>query len=845
MKKIYGLLIFLFLFAFSVILLTTPSIGKLLKYSGTNWINFLIAKTDVGLGNVDDTSDLNKPVSTATQTALNPKENFSNKGIANGYAPLGADGKVLSSQITATTTNSSSNRNSEVNSAVTGYATLAQAITTVGTRQVTLNVNTPQTCNSVIATDKNTTLEFTNAGKIIWSAGCSLTINSKILAERIQILSGFNNTNLIVSGGMDKIYPEFFGASGDYILLSGAINPRPTDNSPAFQLMLDVVRTPVSAILTTAESGTVRLDGKTYFFSTNIVVNNAVIMEGVSMRASVLQFAPNTSGIRINGRLTEDGGVKPYERNGDSSVLRNFTITSSVGADTHTVNIGAGLTLTRTTGSIFFADVNGLNTGISSGYTVSVNNWDWVIKSRVSDDVVTLFPYRLNFTRSGINTGYFAYPATTQAQANKLIGAKIIFPTDRVAKTIISATVSGRATTLVFNGADIPAGYSGDAEINELPLRAANSVRFNQWSGVDARINIVAENLYVTGFAGHGVRADTQAYPSSQFDAQPNTNNATFTRIFADSNHGAGFYARGLNSNNMRINQLNTGNNAMSVYDSSFLGNHYITTHSNSDRQGTWIGISPTGGNTTYGSQVDFGYIEAGQPSVLLGATSVWNGGDVGTGFATYYSGAPNYGFYSGNHLERGSPNYINRQSADKLYTWFLGSQRGENFPYIFAFGARGDSWASANLGLGSNQGLSYYLTAPQSFAAFNGGWRFQYGGFNGSSTNKTPFILTTSQQPTIGAGRIVFPNGAFFGTSEGDVAELNRNTSGLTVNKNFAAETLQISANSARPTCGLTTRGTLWVKKGITGAGGTMDVPQICIKNADDTYTWRNISIQ
>jgi len=34
-----------------------------------------LAKGDVGLGNVDNTSDANKPISTATQTALNGKQN--------------------------------------------------------------------------------------------------------------------------------------------------------------------------------------------------------------------------------------------------------------------------------------------------------------------------------------------------------------------------------------------------------------------------------------------------------------------------------------------------------------------------------------------------------------------------------------------------------------------------------------------------------------------------------------------------------------------------------------------------------------------------------------------------
>lgn len=55
---------------------------------GSGWIRKTYAalktamsftKADVGLGNVDNTSDTNKPISTAQQTALNGKENISNK----------------------------------------------------------------------------------------------------------------------------------------------------------------------------------------------------------------------------------------------------------------------------------------------------------------------------------------------------------------------------------------------------------------------------------------------------------------------------------------------------------------------------------------------------------------------------------------------------------------------------------------------------------------------------------------------------------------------------------------------------------------------------------------------
>lgn len=59
----------------------------------------VLTKSAVGLGNVDNTSDANKPVSTATQTALDAKQATSEKGQANGYASLDSGGKVPVSQL--------------------------------------------------------------------------------------------------------------------------------------------------------------------------------------------------------------------------------------------------------------------------------------------------------------------------------------------------------------------------------------------------------------------------------------------------------------------------------------------------------------------------------------------------------------------------------------------------------------------------------------------------------------------------------------------------------------------------------------------------------------------------
>jgi hypothetical protein len=57
------------------------------------------ARTALAINNVDNTSDTNKPISTATQTALDAKLNTSSLGVANGAASLDSGGKVPSTQL--------------------------------------------------------------------------------------------------------------------------------------------------------------------------------------------------------------------------------------------------------------------------------------------------------------------------------------------------------------------------------------------------------------------------------------------------------------------------------------------------------------------------------------------------------------------------------------------------------------------------------------------------------------------------------------------------------------------------------------------------------------------------
>ena len=57
----------------SDVIISQPASGEFFRYDGDEWVNDTANKSDVGLGNVDNTSDANKPISTATQTALDLK----------------------------------------------------------------------------------------------------------------------------------------------------------------------------------------------------------------------------------------------------------------------------------------------------------------------------------------------------------------------------------------------------------------------------------------------------------------------------------------------------------------------------------------------------------------------------------------------------------------------------------------------------------------------------------------------------------------------------------------------------------------------------------------------------
>ena len=132
--------------------------------------NINITNNDVGLGNVDDTSDLNKPISTATQTALNAKQNTitNSDSITQGAINL----FLTTAERTKLTNTSGTNTGDQTN--ITGNAAT-----------VTTNAN----LTGVVTSTGNTTAIADNALSIAKTSGLQGAIDLK------QDLSSKNAAN--------------------------------------------------------------------------------------------------------------------------------------------------------------------------------------------------------------------------------------------------------------------------------------------------------------------------------------------------------------------------------------------------------------------------------------------------------------------------------------------------------------------------------------------------------------------------------------------------------------------------------------------------------------------------
>lgn len=160
-------------------------------------------KAAVGLGNVDNTADVSKPISTAQQAALDLKVNLSSVGAANGVASLDSGGKVPSAQLPSYVDDVLEFANLAAFPATGETGKIYVALDTnfeyrwSGSTYIRL-VSSPGTTDAL--TEGTTNLYFT-AARVLASALAGLsTATNAVISTSDSVLSAFGKLQAQISG---------------------------------------------------------------------------------------------------------------------------------------------------------------------------------------------------------------------------------------------------------------------------------------------------------------------------------------------------------------------------------------------------------------------------------------------------------------------------------------------------------------------------------------------------------------------------------------------------------------------------------------------------------------------
>ncbi|MEN9987265.1 MAG: hypothetical protein RLZZ585_304 [Bacteroidota bacterium] len=225
-----------------------------IENGGTNATTVLDAKTNLGLENVDNTSDLNKPISNATQAALDIKEDQINKSA---LTTLGTSDVLYPTQnavktyvdagtnnINAAITNEAAiraaadatlttNLATEVNNRINGDNTLTTNLAT----EVTNRINGDNTLTTNLATE---VLNRTNADVVLTNnlaTEVTNRTNADLLKEDLS-----NKSTATTLGTSDILYPTQ-NAVKTYVDATSTTNTTAINNEAAIRAAADVVLT--------------------------------------------------------------------------------------------------------------------------------------------------------------------------------------------------------------------------------------------------------------------------------------------------------------------------------------------------------------------------------------------------------------------------------------------------------------------------------------------------------------------------------------------------------------------------------------------------------------------------
>lgn len=490
------------------------------------------------------------------------------------------------------------------------YPNLADAISTIGSLRKHLTISSPTVCSAPLTVPANIILVFTDDGKVIKTQNCKLTIDGQIVAVRTQIFSGFRSGELFLKGVIEAIYPEWFGAKGDYNYNTGG----GTDDYQAIQTMFDAVESSQNSNYT-LNGGHFVFATRAYYSSDTIVVRKSAYIEGTSGAegkvGSRIAFPANKTGFIFHGGSTETG--VDSNKSAYSSSIERIGLLGATGGATHTVNT-VGLNLTKTAGQ----DLVSIN-GYGLGQVMTISQTSFIINNPTSPTTLTFQPSRF--------VGQVALDKGLNAVTD--IRSEAFWVGGILTINGVNYKISGQGSGYVTLSTPLPAPYLGDMTFTP-PNLTGQAVRFNVFHGIDSKVRMNIQECLISNFAGNAVNLDTTTRPTAYIGGEPNTNYIRIQGNRLESNQGHGIYMRGTNANAgyIEVNDA-TDNRGYGYYDNGFLGNNYFGNHAASNYLGHYFSV----GGAVNRSNFYGNYGEEGSPSNFIGQNSIWIGGNPGNGF--------------------------------------------------------------------------------------------------------------------------------------------------------------------------------------------------------------------